>query len=374
MSTYEKIFPTDVLSKRERVERTLNLQPVDRAAIHEQVSYNPAVISMYTGKKIDGFNFTKEDICEVIRKTLDACFPPFAPLGKTTYTNEDGFSIQTDEWYSAIVGRPFNDVSGAREYLISKTRQLNTVSFDTQQARREYHQYMQGIQSLVGETVIIDWSINSGFCDCWSNLGLEIFTYLYDASPEVLLDYLEAIIETSVRKVHAVADPGLSPVVLIAEDFASKNGPIFSPAYLRKLHFPYVKRLTDAWHEHGIKVLYHSDGNWKRVIPDLIACGVDGFYCLEPALGMDIIELRNTWKDHVWAGGLDGIDLMERGTPDQVRREVHRLIRETNVLQTGGIFIDTSSEINPPILPENYKAMIEAVGEILNDDFASFSQ
>ncbi len=42
----------DILSKRERVERTLNLQPVDRIAIHDQVSYNPAVISFYTGKKI----------------------------------------------------------------------------------------------------------------------------------------------------------------------------------------------------------------------------------------------------------------------------------------------------------------------------------
>ena len=39
------------------------------------------------------------------------------------------------------------------------------------------------------------------------------------------------------------------------------------------------------------QVLYHSDGNWKRLIPDLVGCEVDGFYCLEPALGMDIVEL-----------------------------------------------------------------------------------
>jgi len=38
----DKIFEADILSKRERVERTLNLQPVDRAVLHEQLSYNPA--------------------------------------------------------------------------------------------------------------------------------------------------------------------------------------------------------------------------------------------------------------------------------------------------------------------------------------------
>jgi hypothetical protein len=66
---------------------------------------------------------------------------------------------------------------------------------------------------------------------------------------------------------------------------------------------------------------------------------------------------------------VDGVDLMERGTPEQVRREVHRQILETDVLNRGGILIDTSSEINPPIRPENYQAMVDAVGEILNPDF-----
>ena len=49
--TFEKIFESDAISKRERVELTLNLQPVDRVAILEQLSYNSGVIVM-----IDSFN------------------------------------------------------------------------------------------------------------------------------------------------------------------------------------------------------------------------------------------------------------------------------------------------------------------------------
>ena len=71
----------------------------------------------------------------------------------------------------------------------------------------------------------------------------------------------------------------------------------------------------------------------------------------------------------VWAGGIDGVDLMERGNPDQVRREVRRTILETNALNAGGMLVGTSSEINPTIKPENFKAMVDTVGEVLNPDF-----
>ena len=40
----EKLFPDDVMSKRERVEATLNCQAVDRAALLEQLSHNPRVV------------------------------------------------------------------------------------------------------------------------------------------------------------------------------------------------------------------------------------------------------------------------------------------------------------------------------------------
>jgi uroporphyrinogen decarboxylase len=78
---------------------------------------------------------------------------------------------------------------------------------------------------------------------------------------------------------------------------------------------------------------------------------------------MDIVELKTTWPQMVWAGGVDGVDLMERGTPEQVRAEVRRQIQSTDAVRTGGMFVASSSEINPPIPVENFVAMIEAVGE-----------
>jgi uroporphyrinogen decarboxylase len=138
---------------------------------------------------------------------------------------------------------------------------------------------------------------------------------------------------------------------------------------LRQFHYPFIQKLAQAWHEHGVTVLYHSDGNYKSVIPDLIQTGVDGFYCLEPNCGMDIVALKRAWPQMTWAGGVDGVDLMERGTPEEVRAEVQRQIRETDVLHTGGLFVASSSEINPPIPAENFHAMVQAVSELTNPDF-----
>jgi hypothetical protein len=354
------------MSRLERVLATLNHQPVDRCAVLEQLSYNPGVIADWTGKPIIGFDYTLDDICAVIRQTCDLIMPPVAPRGAGRVTTPDGFVQQNDNWTTWHVSRPFHDAEGARDWLLAHTASLQGAPFDPARARADYRQAMIELQSKIGETVILDFSF-TGFCHPFDSMGLEIFTFFQLEYPEVLKAYMDASLACELRRAHAVADPGLSPVILIPEDFASKQGPIFNPGFLHEFHYPYLHQLTDAWHEHGVKVLYHSDGNWKRAIPDLVACNVDGFYCLEPNCGMDIVALKNTWPELVWAGGVDGVDLMERGTPEQVRAEVQRHIRQTRALQTGGMFVASSSEINPPIPPENFRAMVEAVWEERNN-------
>ena len=347
------------MSKRQRVEATLNLQPVDRVGILEQLSFNPGVIAMYTGKDIQGFEYTIEDIGAVVRKTTDITMPPHAPRGKEKITTEDGFVVQNDNWTAWTVSHPFDDEVSARDYLIKKTEKLRNTPFDPESAREEYCRSMLEMQKLVGETVILNFS-NTGMCGAFSSMGLEIFTFFYSDFPEVMDEYMTVSVANEIRRIHAVADRDLSPVILIPEDFATKQGPIFPPDFLDRHHHQPIRKLVDAWHEHGIKILFHSDGNYRKSIPALLDCDVDGFYCLELNCGMDIVELKREYPQVTWAGGVDGIDLMERGTPQQVRKEVQRHIIETNALETGGMFVASSSEINPPIKPENFRAMVEA--------------
>lgn len=364
----ERLFTSDRMSKRERVEATLRHQPVDRAALHEQLSYNPGVIALYTGKPDRGFDYTVDDVCDVIRKTMDMCFPPVAPRGTDRVATPDGFIYQNDNWTFWRVSRPFSTVEGSRVWLQKRHDDMRDMPFDAESAREAYRAEMLALQRKIGDTVILNYS-STGFCDVWDHMGLELFTFFSLDCPDALADFMETSTACEERRIHAVADAALSPAILIPEDFATKQGSIFSPRFLDAFHLPYVRRLAAAWHEHGIHVLYHSDGNYKRNIPDLMGCGVDGFYCLEPGVGMDVVELKRAWPSMVWAGGVDGVDLMERSTPEQVRAEVRRHILETNALSTGGLFVASSSEINPPIPPQNFRAMVEAVGELRNPAF-----
>lgn len=365
------IFAADVMTKRQRVEATLGLKPVDRAAILEQLSYNPRVIERYTGRPINGFDYTLDDICQVIRATADMTMPPTAPRGKGRVVSSDGFVFEKDEWTTWHVSRPFTDEQGACAWLRGQIAELDRglAEFDPDKARAAYRHEMLSLQARIGQTVILKYSATA-FCFVFDRMGLEIHTFFCQEYPQVLAEFLEAFAALELQRVAAVADPELSPVILIPEDFATRQGPIFGPEFLQRFHYPFVRRLTDAWHHQGVKVLYHSDGNYLKAIPDLMACGVDGFYCLEPNCGMDIIALKNRWPKMVWAGGVDGVDLMERGHPAQVRAEVQRHIRQTRTLETGGMFVATSSEINPPIPAENYQALVEAVGTLRHPDFA----
>jgi len=357
---------TPPMTKGERVEATLAHKPVDRCALLEQLSYNPRVIADWTGRDICGFDYTVDNICEVIRLTCDLVMPPVAPRGTDTVTTPDGFVIRNDNWTSWHVSRPFTDEHGAADWLRRRTVEIQGTPFDAASAREDYRSSMLELQAKIADVVILNYG-HTGFCSAFDAMGLEIFTFFQLDYPEIFKEYIEASVARELRKIRAIADLSLSPVILIAEDFATKQGPIFRPEFLDEFHFPYVKQVTDAWHEFGISVLYHSDGNWRKSIPSLMACGVDGFYCLELNCGMDVVELKTTWPEMVWAGGVDGVDLLERSSSEQVRAEVVRHIRETNALETGGMFVASSSEINPPIPPENFRAMVEAVQKTGSD-------
>jgi hypothetical protein len=360
----DKIFQTDRMTKRERVLATLHHQPVDRVGILEQLSYNPRVIARCTGKAIHGFDYTVDDICQVIRQVADLIMPAVPPKGTGQEVTIDGLTIQNDNWNAWHVAKPFHDEAGACDWLLRVTERIRHAPFDAGVERRNYRHEVLDFQRRIGDTVILNFS-TTGLCYAFDSMGLDLFVYFLADHPDVFAEYMRVSVQHEVARIHAVADAGLSPVILVPEDFASKRGSIFSPAFLHTYHYPALRSVAQAWHEHGVSVLYHSDGNWKQCIPDLIACGVDGFYCLEPACGMDIVELKRTWPQMVWAGGVDGVDLLERGEPEEVRRTVRRQILDTDALSTGGMFVASSSEINPPIPPENFAAMIEAVGECI---------
>lgn len=355
----DKLFENDRMTKRERVVATLSHQPLDRCALLGQISCNQRVIEDWTGKRLDSFSWTLNDICKVIRKSLDIVVPPRLACGTEAWKTPDGFIDRTGDLINRCGGRPFFDEHGACAWLKKQTNDILSTSFDAKNEKTLYRARLKSLQRKIGDAVVLDYS-STGFHSIYESMGLEIFTFFQREYPAVFTEFMEVHVALEEKRIHAVASPELSPVILIPEGLATKQGPIFSQKFLGKFYYPDLSRLTSAWHEHGVKVLYHSDGNWKRCIPDLIACGFDGFCCLEKSCGMDIVDLKNAWPQMVWAGG---VELLEFNTSEQIRTEVKRHIRETDALRTGGMFVASTRNIAPAIPPENFRALVEAVGE-----------
>jgi uroporphyrinogen decarboxylase len=194
--------------------------------------------------------------------------------------------------------------------------------------------------------------------------GLEkYFTKMY-THPEIVTAVTERIVgfylEANRRFFEAAGD--LVDGFFFGNDFGTQKGIMVSPDLFDRFVFPYLRQLTDLGKAHGYQTILHSCGSIHRVIPDLIACGVDALHPLQAlAADMDAETLTRDFKGKVaFIGGVDTQELLGNGSPEQVRVEVHRLI---DVLGPNLVVSPSHEAILPNVPMENIVAMAKAVVE-----------
>jgi hypothetical protein len=233
---------------------------------------------------------------------------------------------------SWIVRRPFDDEPGASEFLeawIAKVQgQAREIRAHPRAHRERHHRAFLHTQSLIGDTVNLLTQHGVGLDDVRHLLGLELFSYVYADDPGLISEALEAMTERNVAECHAIADRTLSPAVLTYGDIAYKGRLMHSPQFLRLEFYPRLKRLNDAWHEHGLKCLFHSDGYLMDALDDLVAAGIDGLNPIETVAGMSLREVRQKYPKLFLAGGIDMSQLLSNGSPDEVRQACEQAVRD----------------------------------------------
>jgi len=94
------------------------------------------------------------------------------------------------------------------------------------------------------------------------------------------------------------------------------------------------------------------------VLEDLIACGVQATHPNEPT-SVDMAELKRTWGDRLsLLGGID-VDLLARGTEQQVIDATRSLVERVG--PGGGVAIGSGNSVAHYVPVRNYRAMLEAV-------------
>ena len=154
-------------------------------------------------------------------------------------------------------------------------------------------------------------------------------------------------------------------LIKIGDDLGSQDRLMISPRMYRQMLKPlhadliqFIKERTKA------KVFFHTDGDVFDLIEDFIEIGVDVLNPIQTSAGKmsDLAGLKQRYGSRlVFCGAIDTQHILPKGTPEEVRQEVRRVI---NILGEGGGYMAASVHtVMNEVPPENILAMVDAVEE-----------
>jgi uroporphyrinogen decarboxylase len=181
-------------------------------------------------------------------------------------------------------------------------------------------------------------------------------------APEMFKAVIDRIVEFYLKagEIFYEATKGELDAVLIGNDFGSQTALMVAPEQLREYAFEGTRKLVEQAKSYGLRVIHHSCGSIREIIPDLIDCGVDSIHPIQAlATGMEPQGLKDDFGGKTsFCGGVDAQNLLVNGTPEEVRAKVHEL---RSIFPTGLIVSPSHEAILPDINPANVQALFEAV-------------
>jgi uroporphyrinogen decarboxylase len=200
--------------------------------------------------------------------------------------------------------------------------------------------YMRGL-----ETWFMDMMTNPAFCEA-----------LIDQTLKFWIDWFRVFLD----EVGDVVD-----IIMIGDDLAGQNGPLFNPDLYRQIVKPrhkqlvqYIKSRTNA------KIWYHTCGACTSYIPDLMDNGIDVLNPVQiSANDMDPASLKTRFGDKLcfWGGGIDSQHVLPSGTPEQIREDVRKHLEAFK--PGGGYVFNNVHNIQAGVSAENILALYDAAHE-----------
>ena len=203
---------------------------------------------------------------------------------------------------------------------------------------------LAAMQDLFGmEQTLVDMYVNPG---------------LWHAAAERIMEFNMSFI----RRLYETAGDRID-FFRIGEDYGTQRGLLFGPDQWREFIQPSLLEMTSVPKARGSLYYQRTCGGIRDLIPLLVESGVD---VLDPiqilADGMEPAALKQDFgADLVFSGGIDEQQLLPLGSPEDVHREVHRIL---DILGTGGgFFLGSTHNFQEDIPTENILAMYDAARE-----------
>jgi uroporphyrinogen decarboxylase len=217
-----------------------------------------------------------------------------------------------------------------------------------------------------------DYAISTGiggvtYETCWYMRGLEQWYCDMLANPE----FCEALIDQTFKFwynyyigfMEAVGD--IVDIVMIGDDIAGQQGPLFSPDFYRSVIKPRHKKLVQ--HIRSMtkaKIWYHTCGSCIEYIQDLIEIGIDIINPVQIGIiNMDPVQLKKKFGNNIvfWGGGIDAQHVLPFATAEEVKKAVRKSVE---IFKPGGGYVfNNVHNIQAGVPAGNILAMYEAAYE-----------
>lgn len=194
-------------------------------------------------------------------------------------------------------------------------------------------------------------------------VGMEHLALWYFDQPDLVHEITEYIadfmLRVTARALEEIPDLDFAQVW---EDMAMKTGPLISPDLFRRFMSPRLKRVTDAAHQAGIRlIMVDCDGRVDKLIPLWLEAGVNLVYPLEVASDCNPIAYRQQYgRDLRMIGGIDKRALRDGRSKVDIEREVERI---TPLIRDGGYSPFVDHAVPPDVPFEHFDYYMRLVRE-----------
>jgi uroporphyrinogen decarboxylase len=223
----------------------------------------------------------------------------------------------------------------------------------------DYTRFEQ-IRELLPEGLGVIGQYGDIFTMTWEMMGFEGFSLALYENPDLLGRLNTLLGELVVSMFEYFAQSDAVDVLWYSDDIAYADGLMISPAALRKYFFPWLRRIGELAKKAGKPLIYHTDGILYDVFDEIIDCGVTAIHPIEPK-AMQITEVKERVGDRLCLIGNVDVDLLARGTPDEIREKVRENIETVGF--NGGYIVGSGNSIPEYVDFNNYLAMLRAARE-----------
>ena len=273
------------------------------------------------------------------------------------YTDEWGVRWKANQYetkfgngiYTEIVGHPLAEDNAIDGYVPPDPEREELYS-DSERTIRDYKDEYW----IVGATVCTIFETG------WALRGLEKMLIDFLVNPDVAKAILDIPYNYHLTAAKRLVEIGVD-MVWTGDDVGTQRGMLLSPDIWRQFLKPRMSHFIRALKEINpeVKVAYHSDGDIRQIIPELIEIGLDVLNPVQPAC-MDPAKLKEEYGDRLcfW-GSIDEQHTLPYGSPRDVKNEVIK--RLETIGKNGGLIIGPAHRVQLDTPLENFWTMVKTI-------------